>query len=129
MLHTVTNLGIIDMLSQITTKSLNVYLNNNTITLAKCRVTGRFVKHAIAQVELNAELKARSEATNSISFVEQAKKRHAAFTKSRLNTVAIENVNKAINNSLVEKAKIQLQASIAKVAMLGMITLSAFNFA
>lgn len=117
------------MLSQITTKSFNVYLNNNTITLAKCRVTGRFVKRAIAQVELDAELKARSEATNSISFVEQAKKRHAEFTKSRLNAVAIENVNKAINNSLAEKAKIQLQASLAKVAMLGMITLSAFNFA
>lgn len=117
------------MLSQITTKSFNVYLKDNTIVSAKCRTTGRFVKRAIAQVELNAELKARNEAMNSISFIDQVKQRHEAFNKARLNAAATENVNNAINSSLVEKAKVQMQASIAKVAMLGMITLSAFNFA
>lgn len=117
------------MLSQITTKSFNVYLNNDVIVSAKCRTTGRFVKRAIAQVELNAELKARTETHAYDVLIDQVKQRHAAFTKARLNAVATENVNKAINSSLVEKAKVQLQASIAKVAMLGMITLSAFNIA
>lgn len=117
------------MLSQITTKSFNVYLNDDVIVSAKCRVTGRFVKRVIAQVELNAELKVRNESHAYDVFIEQTKQRHAAFTKARLNAVAAENVNKAINSSLVEKTKVQLQASIAKVAMLGMITLSAFNFA
>lgn len=117
------------MLSQITTKSFNVYLNNGVIVSAKCRTTGRFVKRAIAQLELNAELKARSEPHAYDVFIDQAKKSHVAFNKARLNTIATENVNKAINSSLVEKTKVQMQASIAKVAMLGMITLSAFNFA
>ena len=117
------------MLSQITTKSFNVYLNDGAIVSAKCRITGRFVKRAIAQVELNAELKARSELHAYDVFIDQVKQRHEAFTKARLNAAAVENVNKAINSSLVEKTKLQLQASIAKLAMLSMITLSAFNFA
>lgn len=117
------------MLAQITTKSFNVYLKDNTIVSAKCRSTGRFVKRAIAQVELQAELKARSELHAYDVFIDQVKQRHAAFNKARLNAAATENVNKAINSSLVKKAKVQMQASIAKVAMLGMITLSVFNFA
>lgn len=117
------------MFSQITTKSFNVYLNDDAIVSAKCRVTGRFVKRVIAQVELNAELKARNEPHAYDVFIEQTKQRHAAFTKARLNAAATENVNKAISNSLVKKAKVQLQASIAKVTMLGMITLSVFNMA
>lgn len=43
------------MLSQVTTKSFNVYLNNDAIVSAKCRTTGRFVKRAIAQVEYDLE--------------------------------------------------------------------------
>lgn len=43
------------MLSQVTTKSFNVYLNNNVIVSAKCRTTGRFVKRVIAQVEYDLE--------------------------------------------------------------------------
>lgn len=117
------------MLSQITTKSFNVYLNNDSIVSAKCRSIGRFVKRAIAQVELNAELKARNEAHAYDVFIDQVKQCHTAFTKARLNAAATENVNNAITSSLVEKAKVQMQASIAKVAMLGVITLSAFNFA
>ena len=116
------------MLSQVTTKSFNVYLNNDAIVSAKCRSTGQFVKRAVAQLELNAELKARTEPHAYDVFIAEAKQRHAAFTKARLNAVATEKVNKAINSSTVEKTKVQLQASIAKVAMLGMITLSAFNF-
>lgn len=115
------------MLAQITTKSFNVYLNNGVIVSAKCRITGRFVKRAIAQVELNAELKARAALEKRISFIEEAKQRHATFNKARLNNQAKCNASKAINNSLVEKAKLQLQASIAKAAMLVMITLSIFN--
>ena len=117
------------MLSQVTTKSFNIYLKDNVIVSAKCRTTGRFVKRAIAQVELDAELKARNEAMNSISFIDQVKQRHAAFTKARLNAAATENVSNAINSSLVEKTKLQLQASIAKFAMLGMAALTAFNIA
>lgn len=117
------------MLAQITTKSFNVFLNNGAIVSAKCRSTGRFVKRAIAQLELNAELKARAEAMNTVSFIDQVKQSHVAFTKARLNAVATENVNKVINSSLVEKTKVQIQTSIAKIAMLGMITLSAFNIA
>lgn len=116
------------MFAQITTKSFNVYLKNGVIISAKCRSTGRFVKRVIAQVELNAELKARAALEKRISFIEEAKQRHADFTKARLNAVATENVNKAINRSLVEKTKVQIKASIAKFAMLGMITLSIFNF-
>ena len=116
------------MLSQVTTNSFNVYLNNDAIVSAKCRATGRFVKRAVAQLELNAELKARAEPHAYDVFIDQVKQSHIAFTKARLNAVATENVNKVINSSLVEKTKIQLQASIVKVAMLGMITLSAFNF-
>lgn len=117
------------MLSQITTKSFNVYLNNDVIVSAKCRSTGRFVKRAIAQFELDAELKARSETHAYDVFIEQTKKRSTEHFKALNQDWATENVNKAINSSLVEKAKVQLQASIAKVAMLGMITLSVFNFA
>ena len=117
------------MLSQITTKSFNVYLNNDSIVSAKCRLTGRFVKRVTAQFELDAELKARSETHAYDVFIAQTKKRSIEHFKALNQDWATANVNKAINSSLVEKAKVQLQASIAKVAMLGMITLSAFNFA
>lgn len=117
------------MLAQITTKSFNVYLKDNTIVSAKCRTTGRFVKCAIAQVELQAELKARAEPHAYDVFIEQTKKRSTEHFKALNQEWATENVNNAINSSLVEKARVQLQASIAKVAMLDMITLSAFNFA
>lgn len=43
------------MLSQVATKSFNVYLNNDIIVSAKCRSTGRFVKRAMAQVEYDLE--------------------------------------------------------------------------
>lgn len=43
------------MLSQVTTKSFNVFLNNGVIVSAKCRTTGRFVKRAMAQVEYDLE--------------------------------------------------------------------------
>lgn len=116
------------MLSQITTKSFNVFLNNDIIVSAKCRTTGRFVKRAIAQIELNVELKARSGIEQRITMLQAHNIKQAARMKARLNMQAISNVKTVINSSLVEKAKVQLQASIAKVAMLGMITLSAFNF-
>ena len=115
------------MLSQLTTKSFNVYLNNDAIVSAKCRSTGRFVKRAIAQVELNAELKARTEPHAYDVFIDQAKKQHVAFTKARLNAAATENANKAINSSIVEKTKVQLQASIAKVALLGILAMSVLS--
>jgi len=117
------------MLSQFTTKSFNVFLKDNVIVSAKCRTTGRFVKRAIAQVELDAELKARAEPHAYDVFITQTKKRSTEHFKALNQDWATENVNKAINSSLMEKAKVQMQASIAKVAMLGMITLSAFNFA
>ena len=117
------------MLNQITTKSFNVFLNNGAIVSAKCRATGRFVKRAIAQVELNEELKVRAKLNNRVTMLQAHNIKQAARMKDRLNIQAKQNVNKVINSSLVEKTKVQLQASIAKVAMLGMITLSAFNFA
>lgn len=117
------------MLSQITTKSFNVYLKDDVIVSAKCRTTGRFVKRVIAQVELNAELKARSELNNRVTMLQANNIKQASRMKERLNMQAKCNVKNAINSSLVEKAKVQLQASIAKIAMLGMITLSVFNFA
>lgn len=117
------------MLNQITTKSFNVYLNNDIIVSAKCRTTGRFVKRAIAQVELSAELKARAELNNRVTMLQAHNIKQATRMKDHLNIQAKQNVNKTINSSLVEKTKLQLQASIAKVAMLGMITLSAFNLA
>lgn len=126
--YNVEHKGIKAMLSQVTTKSYNVFLKDGAIVSAKCRTTGRFVKRALAQVELNAELKAHAALETRISFIEDVKQRHAAFTKARLNMKATDNINAAMNKSLVEKAKLQLQASVAKVAMLGMITLSAFNF-
>lgn len=43
------------MLSQVTTKSFNVFLNNGIIVSAKCRSTGRFVKRAVAQLEYDSE--------------------------------------------------------------------------
>lgn len=117
------------MLAQITTKSFNVYLNNGVIVSAKCRSTGRFVKRAVAQLELDAELKARTEIEQRVTMLQAHNIKQAARMKDRLNMQAKNNVKTAINSSLVEKAKVQLQASIAKVAMLGMITLSAFNIA
>lgn len=117
------------MLSQITTKSFNVFLNNNVIVSAKCRTTGRFVKRAVAQLELNAELKQRANMKNRLTVLQAHNIKQAARMKDRLNMQAKNNVKTAINSSLVEKTKVQLQASIAKVAMIGMITLSAFNFA
>lgn len=117
------------MLAQITTKSFNVFLNNDAIVSAKCRSTGRFVKRTIAQVELNAELKARTNIEQHVATLQAHNIKQAVRMKDRLNMQAKSNVKAAINNSLVEKAKLQVQASIAKVAMLGMITLTAFNFA
>lgn len=117
------------MLSQITTKSFNVYLNNDAIVSAKCRSTGRFVKREVAQLELNAELKQRASLKNRLTVLQAHNIKQAARMKDRLNMQAKNNVKTAINSSLVEKAKLQIQASIAKVAMLGMITLSAFNIA
>lgn len=117
------------MLSQITTKSFNVYLNNGAIVSAKCRATGRFVKRAIAQLELDAELKERDNIEQRVNMLQVHNNKQNARMKDRLNMQAKNNVKNAINSSLVEKAKLQVQASIAKVAMLGMITLSAFNIA
>lgn len=117
------------MLDQITTKSFNVYLNNDVIVSAKCRSTGRFVKRAIAQLELDAELKARTNNEQRVTILQAHNIKQAARMKDRLNMQAKNNVKSAINSSLVEKAKLQLQASIAKVSMLGMITLTAFNIA
>lgn len=117
------------MSSQITTKSFNVYLNNDAIVSAKCRATGRFVKRAVAQLELNAELKARTSNEQRVTMLQAHNIKQAARMQDRLNMQTKNNVKAAINSSLVEKAKLQLQASIAKVAMLGMITLSAFNIA
>lgn len=117
------------MLAQITTKSFNVFLNNGIIVSAKCRSTGRFVKRAVAQLELNTELKVRANIEQRITMLQAHNIKQAARMKDRLNMQAKNNVKNAINSSLVEKAKVQLQASIAKVAMLGMITLSAFNIA
>ena len=117
------------MLNQITTKSFNVYLSNGVIVSAKCRTTGRFVKRAAAKLELNAELKARSELNNRVTMLQAHNIKQTERMKDRLNMQAKNNVKTAINSSLVEKSKVQLQASIAKVAMLGMITLSAFNIA
>ena len=117
------------MLSQVTTKSFNVYLNNDAIVSAKCRSTGRFVKRVIAQVELNAELKQRANIKNRLTVLQAHNIKQAARMKDRLNMQAKNNVNKAINSSLTEKTKVQIQASIAKVAMLGVITLTAFNMA
>ena len=117
------------MLAQITTKSFNVYLNNDVIASAKCRSTGRFVKRAVAQLELNAELKARTSNEQHMTMLQAHNIKQAARMKDRLNMQAKQNVKSAINSSLVEKTKLQMQASIAKVAMLGMITLSAFNMA
>lgn len=117
------------MLSQVTTKSFNVYLNNGAIVSAKCRATGRFVKRVIAQLELDAELKVRANLNNRVTMLQAHNIKQNARMKDRLNMQAKQNVNAIINSSLVEKTKVQLQASIAKVAMLGMITLSAFNFA
>ena len=117
------------MLAQITTKSFNVYLNNDIIVSAKCRSTGRFVKRAVAQLELNAELKARTNNEQRVTVLQAHNIKQKARMKDRLNMQAKNNVKAATNSSLVEKTKVQLQASIAKVAMLGMITLSAFNFA
>lgn len=111
------------------TSNYIVYLNeHNLVHCAKCRSTGRFVKRAIAQVELNAELKQRANEQRLIALQAHNIKQ-AARMKDRLNMQAKSNVKTAINSSLVEKAKLQVQASIAKVAMLGMITLTAFNFA
>lgn len=117
------------MLSQITTKSFNVFLSNGVIVSAKCRATGRFVKRALAQLELNAELKQRANIKNRLTVLQAHNIKQAARMQDRLNMQAKNNIKTAINNSLVEKAKLQLQASIAKIAMLGMITLSAFNIA
>lgn len=117
------------MLSQVTTKSFNVFLNNGVIVSAKCRATGRFVKRVIAQVELDAELKVRAKLNNRVTMLQAHNIKQSARMKDRLNMQAKNNVKTAINSSLVEKAKLQMQASIAKVAMLGMITLSAFNIA
>ncbi len=117
------------MLSQVTTKSFNVFLNNGIVVSAKCRSTGRFVKRAVAQLELNAELKQRANIKNRLTVLQSHNIKQAARMKDRLNMQAKNNVKTAINSSLVEKTKVQLQASIAKVAMIGMITLSAFNFA
>lgn len=117
------------MLSQVTTKSFNVYLKDDAIVSAKCRTTGRFVKRAIAQVELDVELKARNEPHAYDVFTAQTKKRSVEHFKALNQEWATENVKNAINSSLVEKTKVQLQASIAKFAMLGMITLAAFNMA
>lgn len=117
------------MLNQITTKSFNVYLNNGVIVSAKCRSTGRFVKRTVAQLELNAELKQRAKLNNRVTTLQAHNIKQAARMKDRLNMQAKNNVKSAINSSLVEKTKVQLQASIAKVVMLGMITLSAFNIA
>lgn len=117
------------MLSQVTTNSFNVYLNNGVIVSAKCRATGRFVKRAVAQLELNAELKQRANMKNRLTVLQAHNIKQAARMKDRLNMQAKNNVNKAINSSLVEKTKVQLQASTAKIALLGMITLSAFNIA
>lgn len=117
------------MLSQVTTKSFNVYLNNGAIVSAKCRSTGRFVKRAVAQVELKEELKQRANIKNRLTALQAHNIKQAARMKDRLNMQAKNNVKNVINSSLVEKTKVQLQASIAKVAMLGMITLSAFNIA
>lgn len=117
------------MLTQITTKSFNVFLNNGVIVSAKCRTTGRFVKRVLAQVELDAELKARTNIEQRVTMLQVHNIKQAARMKDRLTMQAKNNVKAAINSSLVEKAKLQVQASIAKVAMLGMITLSAFNIA
>lgn len=117
------------MLSQVTTKSFNVYLNNGVIVSAKCRSTGRFVKRAMAQVELKVELKQRANLKNRLTVLQAHNIKQAARMKDRLNMQAKNNVKTAINSSLVEKTKVQLQASIAKVAMLGVVTLSAFNIA
>lgn len=117
------------MLSQVTTKSFNVYLNNDVIVSAKCRSTGRFVKRAVAQLELNTELKVRANIEQRVTMLQAHNIKQAARMKDRLNMKAKNNVKAAINRSLVEQTKVQLQASIAKVALLGMITLSAFNFA
>lgn len=117
------------MLAQITTKSFNVFLNNGVIVSAKCRTTGRFVKRATAQLELNAELKQRANNKNRLTVLQAHNIKQAARMKDRLNMQAKNNVKNAIDSSLVEKAKVQLQASIAKIAMIGMITLTAFNFA
>lgn len=117
------------MLSQATTKSFNVFLNNGVIVSAKCRSTGRFVKRSIAQIELNVELKARANIKNRVTMLQAHNIKQASRMKDRLNMQAKNNVKKAINSSIVEKTKVQLQASIAKIAMLGMITLSAFNIA
>lgn len=117
------------MLAQITTKSFNVFLNNGIIVSAKCRSTGRFVKRAIAQVELDAELKERANNEQRLTMLQAHNIKQAARMKDRLNMQAKSNVKTAINSTLVEKAKVQLQASIAKVAMLGMIALTAFNIA
>lgn len=111
------------MLSQITTKSFNVYLNNDVIVSAKCRTTGRFVKRVIAQLELNAELKARSELNNRISKIKKAQKKETI-------KMLRDNVEKEYQKkSFKEKVKLALIPSVAKVAVLGVITLSAFNFA
>lgn len=117
------------MLSQITTKSFNVYLNNGVIVSAKCRSTGRFVKRAIAQVELKAELKQRANIKNRLTTLQAHNIKQAARMKDRLNMQAIVNVKTAIEQSMVDKAKLQVQASIAKVTMLGVIALSMFNVA
>lgn len=117
------------MLSQVTTKSFNVFLNNDAIVSAKCRATGRFVKRVAAQLELNAELKQRANIKNRLTVLQAHNIKQAARMKDRLNMQAKNNVKNAIDSSLVEKTKVQLRASIAKMAMLGMITLSAFNFA
>lgn len=117
------------MLAQITTNSFNVFLNNDVIVSAKCRSTGRFVKRVVAQLELDVELKERANNGQRVTMLQAHNNKQAARMKDRLNMQAKNNVKSAINSSLVEKAKLQVQASIAKVAMLGMITLSAFNIA
>ena len=66
------------MLNQVTTKSYNVFLNNDAIVSAKCRKTGRFVKRTIAQVELNEELKARAELNNRITMLQAHNIKQAA---------------------------------------------------
>ena len=100
------------MLSQITTKSYNVYLKDNAIVSAKCRSTGRFVKRAIAQVELNAELKARAEIEHRINKIKKAQKKETI-------KMLRDNVEKEYQSKpLKEKIKLSLQPSLAKAALL-----------
>lgn len=114
------------MLSQITTKSFNVFLNNGVIVSAKCRSTGRFVKRVAAQIELNAELKARSEIEQRINNIKKAQK------KSHIKMLR-DNVEKEYQaKPIKEKVKLNIQPTLAKIALLVVLALSvfsSFNFA